>query len=679
MTLSTLLFCGLATVTEAALEVPLHVDVAPGAKAPDGWPVTTGVPFKDGRLVSPEGLRLETDDGRAVPAQFNVRGRWPRSGDVRWLGVDFQLTPGVKQYRLKSGAPAAPAHSAPIRVEKTPQSIVVTSGSLKAEIPRGGGMLHRVRLDGTLVVEQGTNDGNWFTTLQGQRFSERGARATIELEGPLHTVVRVDGVYANASGERSCRWTARLHFFAGRPFIKIVHTFTWIGLAEDLQIRDLAISFGLKSPATVAIADRSDRPADGAIARHLTPGQSLAIVQDEHWHWGHGKSHFGILYGDAGKPNEIVTGERAGGWVTASSEQGGVTLAMRDLWQQYPKELRVAPERVTAFLWTSSANAAPFDLRFDALERYWGPYVKEELSGQRWQKLYHMFKNDPLRRNPTGMAKTHDLLLVFHKGHVSGDTTAELADAFEGRMLVCPDPEWTYESGVVGRLAPVDAETFPELEAAAKSVWDQITKLADDWGDYGFFSYGAGPHQTYKQWVDGRPKATVWRYTTGVEYGFGVAAWLGWLRSGDRHYFERADAHSRYLNDVMLCHETNPSRLKGDWAWYPGLDIIPWGGRFEGERAEKPDNEAVPPVIGQFRSFGFFIEHAALQYYLSGDERVNEVIGEYAATLKAFISAQEDWAKTVLGTVNVSGSRWIAQRMDELAVLYLHTADGVNS
>jgi len=100
-------------------EVPLLLDVAGGISPTAGWPVTTGVPFADGRLHDTDRLRVEAQDGTPVPAQFQVRGRYPRSGDVRCLGVDFQLQPGAQAYRLVLDAEAGPHHPQPVRIAHT--------------------------------------------------------------------------------------------------------------------------------------------------------------------------------------------------------------------------------------------------------------------------------------------------------------------------------------------------------------------------------------------------------------------------------------------------------------------------------------------------------------------------------------------------------------------------------
>lgn len=144
---------------------------------------------------------------------------------------------------------------------------------------------------------------------------------------------------------------ARLHFYAGRPEIGLTHTFTRLGRSDQFKIRDLAISFGLARAATEAAADRSDETATEPVRRPLQAGEMLSLLQDEHWHCGHGENHFGILAGKPGQPVEVAGGEKAGAWVGVSDGRLGVTLAMRELWQQFPKELRAEPNRLIVPSW----------------------------------------------------------------------------------------------------------------------------------------------------------------------------------------------------------------------------------------------------------------------------------------------------------------------------------------
>jgi hypothetical protein len=636
--------------------ITLQINTVPDVAAPAGYPVTTGVPFADGQLSEAElrRLRLLGPGGEPVPAQFKVRGRYLRSKAVRWLGVDFQSEPGAEQYRLEMTGGPGPAHPTPVRVESTGDTLVVTTGSLKAEIPKAGAMLRRVWLAGELVIEQGPQDGNWLTTLDGQLHREVAEKAEIELNGPLHTTIRVDGRYVDPEGRPSCNWTARLHFFAGLPAIQIDHRFTWIGKGEELKVRDLAISFSLKRPAIEAAADGSDAAPGEPVARPLARGQVLALLQDEHRHWGHGNSHFGIYHGPLDEPKEIATGQRAGCWIGVSDGQRRVTLAMRDLWQQFPKELRAEPDRMTAYLWATHGRALPLDLTFDNLEKFWGEPMLAQLQGPNAALYQRQRERGDGVADPTGMAKSHDLLLVFGNGSGAVSAGGRLAEVFDSPPLVRPDPKWTFESNVVGRMWPRDPQRFPVWEKWIDRTWSELVTILDDWGDYGFFSYGDGPHQSYR-FVDGRAIASPWRYTQSAEYGVQKAAWLAWLRGGHRQIYDYAVSHTRFMNDVYMSHEDTPTR----WRGYGGSGIVPWMGMA---------GASIEPH-GPQRVFGLFFDHTLFYYYLTGDQRAMDALRNHAHHWKPFLKRNPDWALQFVAQMNNSYSRWVFHRLDDFVTL----------
>jgi len=668
----------------APAAIALKVVPAPETAPVEGFPVSTGVPFADGQLGRDglDRLRLVGADGKPVPAQFSVRGTYPRSGNIRWLGVDFQLASSASAYSLQLGAGPGPPHPLPVRVDASGDALVVSTGELKAEVPKQGGMLRLVWIGSELVIDQRAVDGNWLTTVDGKRWGEsrrEDTRAAVETEGPLHTVIRVDGRYVDEAGNPTCRWTARLHFYAGRPEIGLTHTFTWIGRADQFKIRDLAISFGLARAATEAAADRSDESAD-PVRQPLRAGEMLSLLQDEHWHCGRGESHFGILAGKPDQPVEVASGEKAGAWVGVSNGRSAVTLALRALWQQFPKELRAEPNRLTAYLWSSSGKAGAFDLSYDGLERFWGTAVVDQLTaGGQQSEGYRRARSTPHSNDPTGLAKTHDLLLIFARPAVGWDSVptgltgsgqspnlrrcAEVAKAFDAPPLVLPDPRWTLQSDVIGRLWPKDEQRFAAWEQWIDTTWSDLFRVLDDWGDYGFFAYGDGPHQTYT-FPKGRAVASIWRYTQAADYGVHKAAWLGWLRSGDRRFYDFALARTRFFNDIVMCHEESPSRWKGSFAG--GFAPMPWSSSISGGRV---------PVEQKVLLFEFFIEHALIHYYLTGDRRSLDVAAEYAQASRDTIASKPDWAQQWVATMNNSQSRWYFQRLDDLAVLYEQFGD----
>ena len=647
--------------------VDLLLDVPEGVTASAGYPVTTGVPLADGWLKDTTGLRLETADGRAIPAQFELRGSYPRSRNVRWLGVDFQLAPGATGYRLAFDTKTRPAHPQPIRIQPEGRGYIVTTGGLKAQIEPSGCGLTRVWLKEKLVLEQGDQDGNWFKTLAGVRYADRfekNIKVVLEREGPLTTTIRVDGRYMSAAGEPACRWTIRYHFHAGQPSIGLTHTFTWIGDPEKLKIKDLGVSFGLKSKATRALVDASAAVAPKPLATPMAEGQRVRLLQDDLFHLGHGKDHFAIYREGAGRNETLAEGGRAGGWAVAGGADGGAAIACRDLWQMYPKELRVEPSRLTALLWSTSGSAPALDLSYGGLEKIWGPPLMAKLGPMRRQ--YDAAKARATQSNvPTGMARTHDLLLVFGPDV----EIAKTAEAFTHQPLVHVDPRVVYLSDVFGPMAPRDAKRFPEPEAWLDGVWDTVFKLVDDWGDYGFIYWGNGPHYQYS-FANGRAIADLNRYNAQLPTeAMGVMAWRGYLRSADRRYFEFASAQTRYVNDVVFSHEDTPLRIKGTVIFSPPTpELLPWTSHPEAETRN----------LCALGSLGFFIEHAANHYYVTGDLRTREVLAEYAETFKRLLDGKSATWNQFVRTLNDNHSnlmRAVFQKFDEGATLYLLTGD----
>ncbi len=646
--------------------IPLQVNTAPGTRPPAGWPVSTGIPFAEGQLTDQQigALRLATDAGRVIPAQFEVRGRYPRSKSIRWLGVAFQLQAGSKHYRLMlEGGPgpklAQPAQ--PVRVAKEDDAFLVTTGDLKVEIPRRGGMLRRVWLKGELVLEQKAGHGNWLTTTKGARHSEQGLQAEIEREGPLHSTVRVTGRYVDDQGRPSCKWSAALHFYAGRPEIEITHTFTWVGHSDDLQIKDLALTFGLKEPATSAMVDKTHEIGDGAHEGALKDGGMLSLLQDDLWHHGHGQNHFAISAGTPEQPREIAQGERGGCWISGTGARHSVLLAFRDLWQQFPKELRVTPGEMTAYLWSTKGRAPAFDLRPAAMGAFFGKDFSQFLQQEQW--ITNRLANR-LYQDPTGMAKTHDLLLRFEPRTAAGADLQAQADAFDNVPLAYPDPEWTWRSGVAGNLGPKDEARFPEIEQALDHEWDLALGAVAAWGDYGFLFHGDGPHQSYLRTQDGVLRATPHRF--GSCYGISKAAWLAYLRGGERRLHEYAFAHSRFFNDVCFSHENTASRIKGDASLALPLPWVGW------PMDQKDFMTGKHPVKANYHPIGFtfYVEHALFYYYLTGDPRGLEIVKDYAGALKEHISSIPNWDKLVAGYVGAEWSRGFAHRLGDLVVLY---------
>jgi hypothetical protein len=661
---------------DAGAAIPLNLDVPKSHQALAGWPITTGVPLKDGQVKPSDysKLRVETEAGKALPAQFEARGKYLHSGNVKWLGISFELDPGVTRYRLVIGSEPGPPHATPVKLRKEDAGYTVTTGDFRVEVPHSGAMLSRVTLGGKEVLKQGPDDGNWLVTMDGKRHSETSRKVTVEREGPLHTTLKVEGVYEDApltlpsppGGEGrvgGCGWIARLHFYAGRPDIEITHTFLWRGDHTRFKIKELALSFGLAGKATTAAVDTSDDDLGKFVARPLANGP-LSVLQDSYWHFAHGDRHFSVSQGKT----TVSEGQRAGAWAAAANDQALVSVAVRDLWQQFPKKLRVEPGRLTAHLWASGGQALPMDFTFEGFEAFWGKDVHQRWStGIDKEEYLYQLKN-PVAADPTGMAKTHDLLLSFDSS-ASLERASQTSETFDEPPLLLPDPKWIMETGVLGKLWPRDGERFPDREAYIERVWSELWTMQDDWGCYGFVYYGDGPAMAYEfDRKTGRAYARPWRYLANMaKYGVHYAAWIGYLRSGDRRFFNYARNHSRFLGDLHTSHADTASRTVGS----TGYGIIPWMGPGNAQAGTPAQLSESSPLTG----FGHNLYCQLIPYYLSGDDRSRDIVLSYAHHWPAFWKRFPNWKEKFVGNMNDSYSRWIFNRLEDLTALAEGTGD----
>src|SRR5262249_34509755 len=149
-------------------------------------------------------------------------------------------------------------------------------------------------------------------------------------EGPVVTELVVRGRYPPG-----ITYELRIAAFAGQPYLRLRHTITNMADAHYAPIESLRLTVPARLDAGVLGVD------GGARALH-----SLDEAHE-------------LVHEDA--TPVLVDGNRAGrhsdGWVRGSGPGIAVTLFAPELWQQYPKSLRVAADGVAIDLF--AARAAP--------------------------------------------------------------------------------------------------------------------------------------------------------------------------------------------------------------------------------------------------------------------------------------------------------------------------------
>ena len=491
----------LARTTHAAparLAVPLALEEAAGV-ARQAWPAAASVPMPRGRLRDPD-VWIAAPGGRATLAQARALERWP-DGSIRWLLVDFLAdvaAGGQATYTLHDGPPPNTPGGG-IRREARAETRVLDTGPLRVTVPGGVATLaelaagpHRAQPipPPTLHVEGAAPATPTI------------ARVAVETAGPVRTELLVSGRYP-----QGIDYEARLAVFAGQPWLRLQLTVTDMADAEFAPVRSLALALG--GPFT-----RAALGVDGA-ARAFNPL---------------GADHHELVQADP-EPAQL-DGERAGrhgdGWARAIGDETALTVVARYFWQEYPKAIEVAADRLRVDLF--AGRDAPVLLG-------------------------------------SGAAKTHELWLVLEPLDRS-TAPAALAAALRAPLLALPPADWI-----------VASHAFPQaLTPAARGARDFLARLAaavtryqanartERWDDgppvpctarttehprrgfYGALNWGDWNFPGYRDHADG---CDAWG---NLEYDLPQVLGLAWAATGSRLFLEALVPAARHYRDVDVIH-----------------------------------------------------------------------------------------------------------------------------
>jgi len=599
------------TVKPAARERVRIVSDFPEAVALDEWPATFGVPFPRGALRSAENLRIVSGAGAEVPAQILRTATWHRpDGDLRWALVDMTAKRGT-DYFVEFGTDVRRAKApSPLRVNERGSHIEVLTGPLRVTFDRARSHL----IQGAWLDANG--DGRFAEAEQVLRARDRmsmtdqnGTRhetsdkpedykVQVETNGPRRVVIKASGWYRGNAGTGLCQYITRVHLYAGQPFVRIIHTFIVAFDTDKTQLRDIAVPF-----------DFAQGPAQG-VTCPIETGFSAATIDGPApcWLVQDAADHFAVR---EGQERIVREGKRVGGWMDLRTTQGGVAVGLRNMWQDYAKELEATPQGIVAHLWPAHSDS-PLDFRASSWlgpERYkkWG-------HGVYWQNWYRggLDKYD----QAMGLAKTNEMILAFH-GPDAARARAACAALEEPPFLVA-DPGWTCKSDAFGPLPPRDPKRFSDIEKKWDIAFERYEFLRRHIGNYGFFDYGDVNHGIYfdaekKQWVQ-----TPWRRMGSRFYGICVMPWIQYARTGARGHRRWAIDNAHHVMDIDMCHVT---------AKVPGYPYPKYaGGRYGG-------NGGIIHYAGNIYSIGCdsHVSQWTYDYYMTGCRRAWDVLLEEGA------------------------------------------------
>lgn len=627
---SVLVLTTMALASEIGVDVTEHAGVSR-----DDWPVTGGVPFARGAVKDAGNVRLFDDSGQLVRLQREVMAWWD-DGSIKWLLLDFFATVDAnvtRVYTLRYGDGVQPATESRLRWRKTERGVSVDTGCLRAEISN--------RLFESLSVKQ--EDGSWADVVTGPgemwmsangekegRYSSalgREGEVVVEQSGPNRVCVRVSGWHYDEKGQRFGAYVLRVHAYAGRPYLRVFHTFINSEFPEDSLITGIGMRVRFS-------ADGESDVCYGGTERRRTAGEPCWLAQPD-------SERQEIVH-----DGEALASERqADGFLSVSGKQDSVACFLRDWRQLCPKKLEVDADGLSVWLWPASEGA--LDLRRE-----------EQKQSEGWLQFKKDFPktfaewNDPgtarsagisarryrvaARRgdrvlmaisNAFGLARTHEMWFVFSPESIAADSLKQFSAAVNEPLLPFVDPRYMNETEVLGPFGWQDRENFPRAENYLLRKLDWIIRHQNEWSRWlGILDWG-GLRSIYErirevhtpgQWIKYMGRHG-WRNS---EVDTPVHFMYHYLRTGQRRLWRFFESTVRHQMDVDTIHLNLPEFDESSHEWEERQWIR--GGQHR---------HSYNHYSGGANMGHTWNESIVNYYFLTGDRRAYDVaveVGEYS-------------------------------------------------
>ncbi|MDD5680410.1 MAG: hypothetical protein PHI59_04120, partial [Candidatus Omnitrophica bacterium] len=424
---------------------------------------------------------------------------------------------------------------------------------------------------------------------------------SIEERGPVSVCLKAKGWFVSEKGEKFCQFVTRIYAYEGTDYLKLQHTFVYTGYPENkfhylykglkLPKNETIDAVYIKIPTKINESSMLTYAADGQVQQEKLK-REIDLFQ----------SNFNS-YTVKAAGSDVKSGDKLKGWIDVSDNMAGISIGIKDFWQQFPKAFHIDKVNncVLMYLWPKEAGVLDFRTTESAL----GP-------------------DSVARGSAFGVAKTHDLFLYFHKGNFEEVSTSKVLDTFLLDDLVTVSPQWLSDTRAMGRLWPYD-KRLNAAEEFLSRLFDWGARQIENFGWYGMVDFGdtlswyrkEAYDKSYDNWgwhPEGR-----WGWFNCETTGTHTGALLQFLRTGNFKYYLFGRNLARHIMDIDTCHYntvTNDARLKSvipeDYSQVGSIHRH--NGNHWGDRNEETSHTNV---------YGL-----ALYYFITGDERTHDVIDE---------------------------------------------------
>ena len=556
-------------------------------------PVTGGVPLAQG--TAPEGavFALRDQEGAEVPLQTSVLARWP-DGSARWALLDFQSQPEAGRTRTYTllGGPSEAGSSIGERVTllETDRGPGLQSGVVSVS-PADRALLEISNRFEVLFL---------LTDADGRVCEAKAETVEVETSGPLRSTLSLRGAFYTPAGERVFQCRLRASVYAG---LSKVHL-------QPLILVDAQAGIVHKMRELKLLFRPRKRLRSGQLG--ASPGWEgtlktpVRVLQVDHRQYR--------LEGAEG------SGLRAQGWAEVDDGRGMAAVALRDMWQQWPKSLEIAEDGLAVGLFPSFQE---------------GDFAHMEP----WYKYQYLFDGNCYQLR-TGQARKWDVWIDL-EGNGSW-----LAREANKPLIPIPDPAQAIATGVWDAIAPAGTPAMAEYDAWAENLFDAYGHSIEVQADYGAMNWGDWFGERRVNWGN-------------HEYDTTNQVLIQYARTGDPKYFYTADTAARHSSEVDTVHAVNAD-LAGYFAQWqrtgypprPGMvhqhAVGHVGGFYPVERIRElfieqgighPEHPYL--CLDPFNLGHIWTQGLTRHYFLTGDPFVKETIERIADNLAQLVEDRE--------------------------------------
>ena len=585
--------------------------IGDGQSAYRDQPVTFGVPLKEGQLKKSNlsNISISDTEGNSYPHESACTATWKNDlEDVKWLLVDTRasLAKGEKEKILtfvindENDTVAAPT----VAVNEQNDSLVINTGVMRVRIRNGFPVHSHPYSPDFLTSCQIIADGEWREMLKGDHgihlymkdsngivydSCTKGfpPRVRVEEQNSLRCCVKVEGLHHTLDGRTFCPYILRLHFYAGKADIKVFHTFIFDQNPEYVSLS----AVGIRIP--VDLGDRIRGGFSGSEQSHLADDwREMRFTQTGH-------DSYTVDRNGA----EFASGKRSLCRAAMLGNMGSLAAIFRDGWQEYPFGFTLRPGVMDVEVWPEKSEKllefttpyhepAIFEFHFDPKkvvpgeeeefvriinERPTAPISVKHINPRSHEKVAWVEEmlekhakgrviglNDMGYDNGAGAAKTSEIHLRFSAGTLAESELDELAASVQEPMVVLPKAAQVCASRVFGPFYHAGDPLFTRADAALNQITYEVSFEPDELCEYyGKMRYGnlPGAHSNPSHWVycyyRKKDPLRAARYMGPFNNEANdeiFAFWGGYIRTGRRDYFLRAQKYSRCVSDVSTVH-----------------------------------------------------------------------------------------------------------------------------